>query len=79
MKIARAKFAARAKKEFETHAKENVEIEMIGNAIYAFGSELATLRLYNVYSHADFARAGYSKNRGSFYFTYELSLIEFED
>lgn len=60
------------KPTFEDHAKEPLELKLLGGAIYAFGSELACLRLDKVYrSHGDRADSGFSANMNSWYFRLE--------
>lgn len=64
---------ARTQRDLSAMAKEPVTVEALGSAIYAFGSELATLRLFAKYQssgsiHNDKARCGYSINLKSFYF-----------
>ncbi len=62
----------RAKAEFEKHAKETLELKELGGAIYAFGSELACLRLFYVYRNCDDrAASGFSENLKSWYFRLE--------
>lgn len=60
---------ARTQAEYSSIAGEPVTIEQIGGAIYAFGSELATLRLFRKMPNM---RQGYSENMGTFYFSVEL-------
>jgi hypothetical protein len=48
---------------------EPVTVEFIAGAIYVFGSELATLRLFRAMPNK---RQGYSAARESFYFSIEL-------
>jgi len=52
--------------------KEDVEIEQISGAIYAFGSELACLRLLNYYYMNPRTKAAWSSNRNTWYFRLEL-------
>ena len=61
-------------KEFEKFARgESIEVLELGSAVYAFGSELACLRLANVYKGSgDKAKAAYSENRGSWFFRLEM-------
>jgi len=62
----------RAKTEFDKHAKETLEVRDIGGAIYAFGSELACLRLFYVYRNSgDRANSGFSDNLKTWYFRLE--------
>ena len=60
---------ARTQKEWLSIAKEPVQVEQISGALYAFGSELATLRLFR--KHPSMSQ-GYSANRGTFYFCIAL-------
>jgi hypothetical protein len=62
----------KAKQEFETHAKEALDVQSLGGALYAFGSELACLRLAKTYrSCGDRADSGFSQNLNSWYFRLE--------
>ena len=62
----------RAKAEFEKHAKETLELKELGGAIYAFGSELACLRLFYKYKNCgDRANSGFSDNLKTWYFRLE--------
>jgi hypothetical protein len=62
----------RAKTEFEKHAKETLELKELGGALYAFGSELACLRLAKAYRFCgDLAASGFSENMKSWYFRLE--------
>jgi len=62
-------FETKAAKEFSTHAKEAVNAEVISGTIYAFGSELACLRLAQTYRNTSDMRMGYSENMKTFYFS----------
>jgi hypothetical protein len=59
----------RAQKDYSEIAGETVRIEQSGNAIYAFCSEIGTLRLFRKMPNM---RQGYSENMKSFYFSVEL-------
>lgn len=62
----------RAKTEFEKYAKETLEVRDIGGSVYAFGSELACLRLFYVYRNCgDRANSGFSDNLKTWYFRLE--------
>jgi hypothetical protein len=62
----------RAKSEFEKHAKETLELKELGGSVYAFGSELACLRLFYVYRNCgDRAASGFSENLKTWYFRLE--------
>lgn len=55
-------------------ARETLRIEQINGAIYAFGSELACLRLYYHYRYsATKARAAYSTNLSTWYFSLDVA------
>ena len=61
-----------AKSEFEKHAKELLEVKQLGGAIYAFGTELACLRLSHAYRNCgDRAASGFSENLKTWYFRLE--------
>lgn len=62
----------RAKVDLERIAKEVLELDQIGGAIYAFGSELACLRLFHKYRHCgDRVATGFSENLKTWYFRLE--------
>ena len=61
----------RFKNEVEKHAKEKMEVEYTKGVWYAFGSELATLRLLQIYRNTPNTRVGYSTNMGKWYFSLE--------
>ena len=62
----------KAKTEFEKHAKETLAVEQIADALYAFGSELACLRLAHAYRYCgDRAVANYSEPRKTWFFRLE--------
>lgn len=63
----------KVKSVFENIAKETLEVEYIGGTYYAFGSELATLRLFKGYKFSKGIDAGYSTNLGKFYFRLETT------
>jgi len=60
------------KKMWETKAKEKFTIEDIKGTVYAYGSELATLRLLKEYRGNKKAKADYSINLKKFYFSLEM-------
>jgi hypothetical protein len=64
---------ARLTAEWSAKAGEPVTVERIGGAFYAFGSELAALRLAYAYRHTapDKVRATWSENRKSWFFRLE--------
>ena len=65
---------ARLTKDLSSIAKEPITVKDIKGAIYAFGSELACLRLfhrYNMVAHCPGCWAGYSENMGTWYFSLE--------
>lgn len=62
----------RAKVDLERIAKEVLELDQIGGAIYAFGSELACLRLFYQYRYCgDRVATGFSENLKTWYFRLE--------
>ena len=61
----------RVKTDWEKIAKEDLIIEATGtvqDAIYAYGSELACLRLEHAFRFADGAKADYSQTLQTWYF-----------
>lgn len=69
--------AKRLERSMNAMAKEAVEVEQVGDVIYVWGSELATLRIFATYQtngayHNPKARVGYSKNLSKFYFVLEM-------
>jgi hypothetical protein len=67
----------RLQRDLTEIAKEPVEVEQITSSIYAFGSELAMLRLFAKYNangaiHNAKVRFGYSENMKSFFFAIDL-------
>jgi hypothetical protein len=70
-------FEKSAKREFEMLAKSELDVQNIGGALYAFGSELACLRLERVYRNCgDRVRADYSENRNTWFFRLEPATLE---
>ena len=66
----------KAKAEFERYAKEPLSVEDIAGTLYAFGSELACLRLLNVYRDCgDAVKAAYSENQKTWFFRLERSTL----
>jgi hypothetical protein len=62
----------RAQKDLEKIAKETLELKQLGGALYAFGSELACLRLFYKYRHCgDRVASGFSENLKTWYFRLE--------
>jgi len=65
----------RVKSEWSKIAEENLDIEFINGAFYAFGSELATLRLLKSFRHkGDDIESDYSEHLQKFFFRLETSL-----
>lgn len=64
---------SRVEKDWSQIAKETVRVEKIGGAMYAFGSELATLRLFHAFRKTDESRihANYSENLKTWFFRLE--------
>jgi hypothetical protein len=60
----------RTKREWSAIAGEAINIEQIGSTIYAYGSELATLRLFRKMPSM---RQGFSANFETFFFCVDLS------
>jgi len=61
----------RTTQEYSAIAKEPVTIEFICGTLYAFGSELACLRLGNHMRANNTARVAYSTNLKTWYYTHE--------
>ena len=61
--------AERATKEWSEIAGEPLEIQEVGGALYAFGSELACLRLEH---KMRIGRANYSLTRLSWFYEFEV-------
>ena len=65
---------ARIGKDLAGVAGEPCDVQDISGCVYVFTSELGSLRLLQHYRRCDSARAGYSVNRKTFYFSLELNL-----
>jgi hypothetical protein len=63
----------RVTKDFMEMAGEGVEVEEIDGWFYAYGSELACLRLEHKYNSKK-ARAEFSKNLNTWFFVLETNL-----
>ena len=63
----------RARPDWEKVAGEKVEMQYIKGFLYAFGSELATLRLFKSMHSAKGSRQGAAAD-GRFYFVIEVNL-----
>lgn len=63
----------RAKEDWTKIAGEEIEIQFIKGFLYAFGSELATLRLFKAMHSAKGSRQN-KANDGRFYFVIETNL-----
>lgn len=59
----------RTQAEWSNHAGEQITVELVGGTLYAFGSELAMLRLYRQF--CGHGRVGFSANLETWYFTPE--------
>lgn len=59
---------ARAAAEWSKIAKEDVTVEQTGGTLYAFGSELACLRLFHAFRGTSTARVEYSTNLSTWFF-----------
>lgn len=66
---------------FSDMAGEHVRVEQIKATMYAFGSELACLRIFAVYNNKSGAlankntRIGYSENLKTWYFSLDMPLL----
>ena len=58
----------RVKRDLQAIAKENLTVELIAGCIYAFGSELACLRLEHKYNNRAKSYCDFSKPRNSYFF-----------
>lgn len=65
--IATSQQLERVKRDLQAIAKENLTVELIGGCIYAFGSELACLRLEHKYNNT-ISYCDFSKPRNSYFF-----------
>ena len=68
----------RVSREFFRIGKEPMAIQQISGALYAFGSELAALRVFAKYNangavHNPKCRVGYSENMKMHFFVLELA------
>ena len=68
-----ANIVARAKIDWASIAQEQLDIHMVGGALYAFGSELATLRLLKHYRHVAVATHAFSTNLNEYYFCLDIA------
>ncbi len=67
----------RTARDLSLIAKEQVAVEQISGALYAFGSELAVLRIFAKYNangavHNPNCRIGFSQNMQMHFFSLEL-------
>ncbi len=58
----------RVTRDLQAIAKENLTVELIAGCIYAFGSELACLRLEHKYNNRAKSYCDFSKPRNSYFF-----------
>jgi hypothetical protein len=65
----------RAAREWSQIAQQPVTVELVGGVLYAFGSELACLRLW---AKMRIGKASYSLTRGTFYYTTDKPVISAE-
>ena len=63
----------RLQRDWNNMAGEEVAIEQVGGAIYAFCSELAALRMFHKYN-TEKAKVGFSKSLKTWFFSLEVSL-----
>lgn len=69
----------KAEREFRKYAKEEIEVRNISGTLYAFGPEIACLRLMVAYRRCDDKVAvGYSEVYKSWYFRLEMSFPNIE-
>jgi hypothetical protein len=61
----------RAEQEWSAISGEPVKVEQIGGTLYAYGSELACLRLEHKFGTCPRIKAGYSTNLETWYFRVE--------
>lgn len=69
----------RQKREWSLVAGEKIELEYINETLYAFGSELATLRLFKAYQFGianGTIRQGFSANMNTYYFCLDFRAIK---
>lgn len=64
----------RAAREWSEIAGEPVSVEEIKGTLYAYGSELACLRLYRKWTGAKNVTSGYSTNMKTWYFRVEVAV-----
>lgn len=65
----------RIQKDWTSYAKENVEVKQINSCIYGFASELACLRLAQVYrSKWETTEVSYSQNLKTWFFRLDLEV-----
>jgi hypothetical protein len=69
----------RLSRDWQSIAGEQVEVHRNAGAFYAFGSELACLRLLAKYRDCKDARYGFSKSFNSFYFSLETPDISYDN
>lgn len=67
---------ARIGKDLAGIAGEPCDVQDISGCIYVFTSELGSLRLLQKYRECKNARAGFSKNRNTYYFSLEVNLYD---
>lgn len=63
----------RMKLEVELITKEPVNVELIRDTYYVWGSELACLRLFHAYRKSVNVNFDYSENLKSFYFSITIN------
>jgi hypothetical protein len=62
----------KCKVEWSALAKETVNVQLISTTLYAFGSELACLRLFAAFKGTPNTKVGYSLNMKTWYFSKEM-------
>jgi hypothetical protein len=68
IELSQSRLEQKAAEEWSKYAQEPVTVDYIAGALFAFGSELAMLRLAR---HMRHGRAEYSENRKSWYWMTE--------
>jgi hypothetical protein len=68
---------ARYRSDWQSYAGKNepITVENVGGTVYAFGSELATMRIMKVYRFNQNVRHGWSENLQSWYVSMEPTLF----
>lgn len=62
----------RVRRDWLTIAGEQIEVTFISGTFFAYGSELAMLRLLKAYRQNKSAHQSYSSNASKFYFSLDM-------